>query len=152
MAKLSGTADNAQLPQINVKAVPKDSTSATSALYSKGAKIGGTVDDAWPVGVCPAGEAAERSGYSVNRSRGVPEQNVNPILDMTSKLRVDPKTAEAKLAKTVDQVGQASDYLFLLNEMTENATAKVAGLVALCHVSGKPGEGQQFYRVDQRNR
>lgn len=131
VAKLSGTADNAQLPQINVKAVPKDSTSATSALYSKGAKIGGTVDDFLAgKGVPLLVKLQNGLGTASTEVAAFLNKNVNPILDMTSKLRVDPKTAEAKLAKTVDQVGQASDYLFLLNEMTENATAKVAGLVA----------------------
>ncbi len=131
IAKVTGVADNAKLPELKVKATPKDSTSATSGLYSKGAEIGAEVDDFLSQKGVPL--LVKVQGALGQASTGVAaflDDKVNPILEMTAKLRVNPKQADAKINDTVNQVTQATDALFMLNGVSAGATGEVAQYVA----------------------
>jgi len=131
VAKLTGTADNAQLPQMKIKARPKDSTNATSALYSKGAKIGAGVDDLLSgKGVPLLVKLQAGLGTASTQLSAILADKVNPALDMAAKISIDPNVADAKVASGVEQLEQASDYLFMLNGLTETATGTVASKVA----------------------
>lgn len=132
IAKLTGTAHDAQLPEMKIKASPADSTNATSALYSKGADIGAKVDDALEgKGVPLLLKLQAGLGKASTGIAAFLDKNVNPILDLTAKLKVDPASADKKINALVNQLGDASDYLFLLNGMTESATGKIASQVAV---------------------
>ncbi len=131
VAKLTGTADNAQLPEMKIKATPKDSTNATSALYSKGAEIGATVDDLLSgKGVPLLVKLQDGLGTASAQLSAFLADKVNPALEMAAKISINPDEADQKVAAAVDQLEQASDYLFMLNGLTESATATAAGYVA----------------------
>ncbi len=131
VAKLTGTASDAQLPKLKMRATPTDSTNATIAMYSKGADIGAKVDDFLSgKGVPLLVKLQDDLGKASTGIAAFLDKNVNPILDLAAQLSVDPVAADKKIANLVNQLGGASDYLFLLNGMTESATGKIAGNVA----------------------
>ncbi len=131
IAKLTGLASGAQLPEIKIKATPTDSTNATSALYIKGADVGAKVDDLLSGKAVPLlVKLQDDLGKASTGVAAFLDKNVNPILDLLAKLKVDPASAHKKIADLVNQLSNASDYLFLLNGMTEDVTGKIASRVA----------------------
>ncbi len=145
IAKLTGLASDAQLPNLSIKATPTDSTNATSALYSKGADIGAKVDDLLRGKAVPLlVKLQDDLGKASTGVAAFLDKNVNPILDLTAKLKIDPVAADKKIAGLVNQLGDASDKLFLLNGMTESGTGMIASRVA---AATSPASQKQIYKL-----
>lgn len=127
VATLSGVADNAEWPQVKIKATPKDSTSATSGLLSKAAGIGTEVDDFLEgTGVPLLVKLQALLGEASAGIAGFLSKNVDPLLGTTAQLSVNPKKAEKEIAALQVTMDQVSDTLFMLNKVSEGAAEEVA--------------------------
>lgn len=123
---VKGVAENAALPDTTIKVVPTDSSGMTSTM---GAVASGTskldnllADKALPLLI----EVQDGIGKAAGTVDVLLKEKVDPILNLLSKLRLDPKKANSMIEKGGKGIAGLGDALIGINSATEEVTARLA--------------------------
>lgn len=128
---MSGMADNAELPEMSGSFVPTSAngsiTTGLGKVATAGEKVTGILNgEAVPLLVAVQGGLGKASGEIAT----LLDKKVNPILNLLSKLRLDP-TGVNKLLDTVGQdLTTGSNILLGANAVVDEGAAQLAGALA----------------------
>jgi len=125
---VKGVAQNATLPATTIKIVPTDSSGKVST-FGKIASAGSKIDNLLANQALPLLiEVQDGIGKAAGTIDGLLKNKVDPILNLLSKLRLDPKKADSMIAKGGDTVASLGDVLLGINSATIDAADLLAEL------------------------
>ncbi|MFA7267598.1 MAG: hypothetical protein WC054_14910, partial [Candidatus Nanopelagicales bacterium] len=128
---LSALADNASLPEMSGSLVPTSAngsiTTGLGKVSDAGEKITGVLnDDAVPLLLAVQGGLGKASGEIAT----LLNTKVNPILNLLSKLKLDPNGVNKLLDTVGKDISTGADVLLGVNAVVDEGAAQLAGALA----------------------
>lgn len=129
--KITGVAEDAVLPAANILVTPTSINGSVTSVLGKVASEGSKVDQLLAGKALPLLiQVQDEIGAASGTVAGLLETKINPILNLLSKLRLDPAKANALVEKGGADVAALGDVLLGANAATSDAAARVAELSA----------------------
>lgn len=128
---VSGLADKADLPSMIATLVPHDSSGEVTSGIGKVAQIGTEVEGILAGEAVPLLVSAQAGlGKAAGDIATMLDSKVNPVLDLLSRLRLDPAGIDKLLDTVGTDLAQGGDMLLGINAAIDGGVAELAGALA----------------------
>ncbi len=128
---IKAKAQNAKLPSVTIALIPQSTKAAVTSGLAKGAGEGTKLTQVLDgTGIPLLLEVQGAMGKASGDIAKLLKEKVNPILELLSKLSLDPNKANAAVKKGGASIAGLGDLLLGLNTATEGATAQLSNLLA----------------------
>ncbi len=128
---IKAKAQNAKLSSVNIVLIPMSTKAAVTSGLSKGAGAGTKLTQVLEgTGIPLLLEVQGAMGKASGDIAALLKQKVNPILELLSKLSLDPNKANAAVKKGGAVIAGLGDILLGVNAATEGVGAKLSNVLA----------------------
>ncbi len=128
---IKAKAQNAQLSAVNIVLIPMSTSAAVTSGLSKGSGAGTKLTQVLEgTGIPLLLEVQSAMGKASGDIAALLKQKVNPILDLLSKLSLDPNKANAAVKKGGAVIAGLGDLLVGINSATQGAGAQLSNVLA----------------------
>ena len=128
---LSGLADKATLPSMQATLVPGDSNAQVTAGVGKVAQVGTDVEKVLTGEAVPLLVSAQAGlGKAAGDISTLLNSKVNPVLDLLSRLRLDPTSINKLLDTAGADLARGGDMLLGINSAVDGGVAELSGALS----------------------